>query len=353
MKILHVTAALGGGVATAIGDYLASTPSFEHWLLGTGPPELHQCVRGLNGEMIPLPTGHFARGRAVHHWVKTLKPDLVHAHSSYAGLYTRLLPLPGSTPTVYTPHCYGFERTDLGLPTRLFLWSLEAALSWRGGLVAAASAREARLAARLPGRIRIVRVPPTFRGEGSMQIRPREDSPSELCEVVMVGRACPQKDPGTFAAAAKIARASGSRTKWTWVGSGSSPSLQRLLNEAGVTVTGWLPREDVLKYVARAGVYVHTAAWEAGVPLALLEAANAGLPVLARNISAMSDLKICLFENARQLADLVSAACISGPMRAQMVERSIQLAQDYPPKRQEEALRKAYELAARGSYRNA
>ena len=108
--------------------------------------------------------------------------------------------------------------------------------------------------------------------------------------VVTLGRICAQKDPLYFAEAAEHYRYRGIRT-WVWIGGPSEDDKKATeyverLNEAGVTITGWLPRDEALTWLSLAHVYVHTAAWE-GNPMTIYEAAVRGLPVIARNIPAV------------------------------------------------------------------
>ena len=70
------------------------------------------------------------------------QPDLIHLHSSWAGLLGRLVPL-GRRKIVYTPHCYAFERRDLSQVVRIGLWLVEKILSRRNAGVFAVSPREA------------------------------------------------------------------------------------------------------------------------------------------------------------------------------------------------------------------
>ncbi|MFX7785070.1 glycosyltransferase, partial [Acinetobacter baumannii] len=65
----------------------------------------------------------------------------------------------------------------------------------------------------------------------------------------------------------------------TWIGDGPSSAPR-------VRVPGWAARDDVRAELAELDVYFHTAAWE-GFPIAILDAAAMGLPILARRIPAL------------------------------------------------------------------
>ena len=78
-------------------------------------------------------------------------------------------------------------------------------------------------------------------------------------------------------------------------------------------VTGWLSRDDALRALASAHVYLHTAAWE-GMPVTVLEAAAVGMPVIVRSVASTSELRIGLLvetpeEAAAEVAALASPSC--------------------------------------------
>lgn len=221
---------------------------------------------------------------------RRLAPHVVHAHSSYAGIYVRVLPAIPRSRIVYTPHCFAFERDDVGLAARIAARAVEKALMPRAGTVLAMGPREAALARSLSATGRVVEtanvpdVPERLIGSA------RAPEPGEPLVVMATGRVSPQKDPAFFAAVARRVAAEGLPARWVWIGDGD-PDLKRELAEAGVEVTGWRDRESVLEMLASGHVCLHTAAWEAA-PITPLEAAAIGLPVVTRAIPATRDAPV-------------------------------------------------------------
>jgi glycosyltransferase involved in cell wall biosynthesis len=349
--ILHVVEALGSGVTTALEDYLRSAPGYVHVVLGwrrqraqTGD-ELARLAAGV----LPLPPGRLAQFLAVRRWVEELRPDIVHAHSSYAGLYVRLLPKRLAGAVVYTPHGFSFERRDIPAPLRGGFWLAEAALSLRGACVAAVGPREAELARRLPGGQRVVHVPNVIR-----LVQPVE--PPEAAELGAVdagsapylrlatlGRITPAKDPAFFRRLVVLGRDLGLPLRWIWVG-GGAPADEQALRDAGVLVTGWTSRARALGWLATADVYVHTAAWE-GAPVSVLEAAALGLPVVARHNPALAALGLsALCATPEALIEAVRGL-LDDRRRADLREHGERLLRRHRPEAQRGALERVYAAA--------
>ncbi len=280
---LHVAHNLGSGVEAAITDYAQSTPHFLHHLLYSSDPscEIDRSRAGeFVSETLAAPQlGAFAR--ALRRTVHRLDPDLIHAHSSIAGVLCRAALHPRRVPVVYTPHCFGFERRDVRPLARAAFWSAEAALAHRAVRIVACSPREAQLARRLPGGSGTAYVPNVVRAPADLAAR----VPGGPVRVVSCGRLAPQKNPALFADVAREARTALPDAQFEWIGGGDD-ALAARLRDSGVTVTGWLPRRAALDRIARADVYVHTASWESA-PLSILEAAAVDVPVLARATPAI------------------------------------------------------------------
>jgi glycosyltransferase involved in cell wall biosynthesis len=340
---------LGSGTESVLRDYVRGTPEHEHLVLGRvrGGTETGEHLDGL-AKVLPLPAGTAPAVRAVGAAVRACRPDLVHAHSSFGGAYARLSPAVTPARTVLTPHCYGFERLDLGAAARGAYWAAEQALAVRTGTVVAVSPREAALARRLargPARRTAVHlVPNAVRLPDGLRAGPGPGSG----EVVTAGRLVAQKDPGFFARAAQAARATVPGLRWTWLGDGD-PAAAAHLRAAGVDVAGWLPRAEVLARMATATAYVHTAAWES-CPVTLLEAAALGLPVVARSIPALEALDLPDLAGTPEALAARVLTVLDGDGRAEALASSAALVARHSPQDQLARLRAAYDatLAAAG-----
>ncbi|WP_394940695.1 glycosyltransferase [Psychromicrobium sp. YIM B11713] len=346
-RILHVTEAMGGGVSSALFDYVRHTPELEHHLLFVSRPEtkaLGEQWRELFESVVELPAGHFQRIREVRSQLKRLRPDVVHSHSSFAGFYARLAALKSrKLEQVHTPHCYAFERLDLSAAIRFALRGIEAVLSRNTTLIAGCSPREVALAERWPLSCRASYLPnlaPKVELSGS-----EEDSVSvrtEVLRVVGAGRLGAQKDPEFFISALRGLRKAGYHVEATWVGGGDE-TLAHHLEEAGVKVTGWLPRAEVFRTFNCQDIYLHTAAWE-GFPLAVLEASALHLATVVRDIPAFEGIDLPL--KVKTSAELVSLwDALRDPFyRADAVKKAQFALRSNTVQAQREALLKVYSV---------
>lgn len=299
-RVLHFVVHTGSGVAAAIGDHMANAGAFDqHLLLSRDPTcQIGPHLVRMALSVAELPEGWLAQIRCLRATTEALQPDIVHAHSSFAGAVARLALRRGwQSRIVYTPHCYAFERTDVARPVRRLFWLSEAALSFRGSQVAACSPREEDLARSLPGRQRATYVPNVAPRSAEVQ----EPAPPGVIRVSAAGRLTHQKAPWLFAEAARLGPEG---VRWVWIGGGEARH-ERLLRAAGVEVTGWLPREEAVHRLAGSHLYVHTASWE-GAPMTVLEAAAAGVPVLARRTPATEALGLePMFDTVPELLELL------------------------------------------------
>jgi glycosyltransferase involved in cell wall biosynthesis len=314
LHILHVTDRYSGGVGRAIDRLTELVPEAEHHLLSTGVESARG--HGVYQSTAGLPDGFLARVQAVRHAVDETAPDVVHAHSSRAGIYTRVRRLP--VPVVYQPHCYYFERPGLPGLVRRAARVLERALAANGSVVAVVSPREERLARSL-GTRNIVRVPHVPSSAAVREAGARSGVvATNPRTVTMVGRVKKQKDPRFFAETARLARRFDLDLRFRWLGDGEE-SLVRTLRDTGVEVTGWLTAEEAMRELAASDVYLHTASYE-GFPISVLDAARVGLPTVVRQIPAFDGTRLTTVESPAEAAFAAHAAVEDPEQRLHMIE---------------------------------
>ena len=352
LRILHVVVSAGSGVVAVVEDHIANTPDFDHHALVAldDTCSIGRNLEHLASSVVELPGGVVSRAPAIRAAVEDLDPDVIHAHSSFAGAYVRTaLPRHRRAHIVFTPHCYAFERTDIPAGLRMAFRLAESVLSFRGGHVAACSPREADFAKRMPGRQSVTYVPNVVRDFRS-GVRTPAPAPAAVTTrpltVATVGRITPAKSPEFFAQAARASRARALPIAWVWVGgTGGDGAGEDALRRAGVHVTGWVSRPEALRHLEAADVYVHCAGWE-GAPLTVLEAAMADIPVIARRAPALEALGIApLYDTVDELLEILGQFPDGRPF--EVASRSgAGLRDRHTNERQHEALTSVYERAA-------
>ncbi|AOI61783.1 glycosyltransferase [Burkholderia diffusa] len=215
-------------------------------------------------------------------------PDAVHLHSSFAGFLGRLstlFALPKAA-FFYSPHCISFMRRDISGVKRLAFVGLEWIACVRKCLYVACSESEGRaIRAWLRQPVVVVENAVSATLSSSQPGEP-EGPPNRPPCVVTVGGIRAQKNPELFARIAHGMRARG--THFVWIGDGDDAAKARLA-EAGVEVTGWLPRDEVARRLAHADIYLSTSSWE-GMPVSVIEAMLAGRPVIVSGCAGNVDV---------------------------------------------------------------
>lgn len=303
-RILHVVDRIEGGVPKAVRTYIENSPKeFTHQVLSPfqqGQPA--PVWQGLDVGHHDLGSGLFTRIARVGSTVKLLRPQVVHAHSSFSGLYTRIRRT--AAPVVYEPHCFKHDDPHTSTVKRALYRGVEKLLARRTWKFGTLSSHEENLVRALRPEATCVAIPnlPTVatHSEGQ-EPRNRQGVPV----ISMVGRIARQKDPAFFTDVAAALRGQVPSIRFQWIGDGD-PQLRRHLEQAGIEVTGWLDNPGVAESLASSTVYVHTAAYE-GFPLSVLDAAAQGVPIAARRINALDGSGLMQAEDADGVAGLVAA----------------------------------------------
>lgn len=229
-----------------------------------------------------------------------LAPDVVHLHSSQAGLIGRLAtPRSATRRVVYTPHAY-FYLGRRGIQRLVFLWAERLLDRLRPCQVLATSPSEGRRARRDVG-VEDSRVQVLLNG-----IEPPSDPQHARVlpalrplRLAVVGRVCPQKDHATLLRAVSQLRRDGVDCFDVHVvGLGHYPDdrqrFVQLLHDSGlqesdVVVHSWRPRLEVLDWLSTCDVAVLTSRFES-FGYALAEAQARGVPVVGTDVDGLRDV---------------------------------------------------------------
>lgn len=308
--ILHVTECYGGGVESMIRRYAAVAPDARHILLWNARRTQHpgDPVRdGVYDDVLALPEGHAAAVREVRRVARGLDPDVIHAHSSFGGAYARLVCGADRrlrSRVAYTPHGLAVDDAGRTMPKRLAFLAAEVALSLAGGTFVGCSPREDRLLGLINP---FVPRHPLPNGLVGGEIPDMEWSPVQPPEVGIAARITAVRRPEMFADIVRRVRAERPDVRFTWIGDGPE-ELRTVLEDAGVEVTGWAAKDEVLHRMANFSVYLHSASQD-GFPVSVLEAFSIGVPVLVPGIAAFEDAPTAVrYSDAGEAAAKVVAA---------------------------------------------
>jgi glycosyltransferase involved in cell wall biosynthesis len=232
--------------------------------------------------------------------LRKVRPDIVHTHSSKAGVLGRIAAvLTGVPAVVHTVHGFGFTPAQPPWIRQSYIL-LERLLARRTtALVFVSQANRLEALSKSIGRssqAHVIRAAVPLRDYFSVA-RSRESpaglslSPTDKV-VTTIGPFKPQKNLLDFVRAAVVVAARRSDVRFLIVGDGAGrPVLEREIQRAGLTkrfvLAGW--RHDIPAILARTDIFCLTSLWE-GLPMSLVEAMAAGLPSVVNAVDGCTDV---------------------------------------------------------------
>jgi glycosyltransferase involved in cell wall biosynthesis len=210
--------------------------------------------------------------------IKRIEPDVIHLHSSKAGVLGRIAAKSYSKAKIYyTPNGYSFLREDISPKKQYFFRLIEKYITKiYGGTTIACGDTEYEYA-KLLGKAVMVRNGIDLSEIQSIKV----ESSLKLNNVVTLGRISNQKNPKLFNDVAKAFP----EIQFIWIGDGE---LKHVLTAKNIKVTGWLDRKAALKLLAKQDVYIQTSVWE-GLPFTIIEAMALQKPIIATNVVGNKD----------------------------------------------------------------
>jgi glycosyltransferase involved in cell wall biosynthesis len=311
-RVLHIITRLEPGGAQRNTLYTVEHLDREHFepalAWGPGDPldEVAAAIPDLRREPVPelvrplVPALDLRALRRLLEVIRRLQPDIVHTHSSKAGVLGRLAARIARTPVVvHSIHGFGFTPLQAAPVRALFVVAERVMTRWTDHFIAVSenNLREgAALGVVPPERASVIRsgieLARFRRSSDGSDARRRLGVPEDAPLVVQIGNFKPQKAPLDFV---RVAAAVAREVPAAWfvmVGDGElRPAAEELASELDVAgrmvFCGWW--DDVPGLLAASRVSVLTSRHE-GLPRAAVESLAAGVPVVATAVDGTPEV---------------------------------------------------------------
>lgn len=292
--LILITLAEAGGAQTAVSLFLSElTREFDVTLAAHGSGPLCEAAHAAGVPFVQLEQVR----RPLHPWhdalglielvrlCRRVRPDIVHAHSSKAGILGRLAAALARVPIrIFTVHGWSFEAYG-GLPARLYLWIERLVQPITTSVICVAhSTRERGLSARACTAGRTVVIHNAV-DVSSFVERPRADGPPRI---ISVSRFAFPKDFATLVEALEKIQAD---YRALLVGEGPiraevAAALRRPRLASRVQLLGAC--RDVPDLLGSSDIFVLSSRSE-GLPISILEAMAARLPIVATDVGGVAE----------------------------------------------------------------
>lgn len=292
-SVLHVSQPTEGGVGRYVADLVADQVA-RGWDVAVASPiygELSARVVAEGATHIPWTAGRMPGPSSVlqavslARIVERARPDVVHLHSSSAGLSGRLA-VRGRRPTIFQPHAWSFEAVRGPLRSAAAAWERKGA-RWATAIVCVSEAERRRgeehgVRARwlvVPNGVDVDAYSEASAAERTAARRRLELDDRPL--VVCIGRLSRQKGQDVLLDAWPAVAARVPDAQLVLVGDGPDDQKLRRRADHGVRLVGH--RTDVDEWLAAADVLALPSRWE-GMSIGMLEAMARGRSIVATEV---------------------------------------------------------------------
>lgn len=319
--ILHVAQPVQDGVARVVAD-LARQQVAQGWDVSVACPEGGQlsteviangarhlpwaATRNPNARTLP-------EARDLSRLIRSEAPDIVHLHSSKAGLAGRLA-IRGRLPTVFSPHAWSFFHVAGSTQRAALAWE-KFATRWADVVLCGSEdERRAGAEAAIEANFRVIPNTSTIDDRGLDQAAARAELGlgQDVPIIVCLGRYARQKGQDILLAAWPDISAAAPDAALFLVGGGPDEERLRAMADPSVQFVQAGSRDNVVRWILAADVLVFPSRWET-MSLAVLEALELGRAVVVSDCQGMAEAlaggpgTVVPREYVTRLADAVTA----------------------------------------------
>lgn len=193
---------------------------------------------------------------------KEVNPDIIHLHSTYAGVIGRIAFCKIEEPVLYMPHGYSFILMGKGIKSLIYKLVEVIIGKYTNAITVTCCKSEEDVAKEISHKTAYIETGINVKKFDSVisEIVPTK---RERFTVFMLGRICVQKRPELFNDIAELVP----DAEFLWIGEGE---LKSLLIAPNIKVTGWKTRTEALQLAQSADIFVLCSYGEA-ISMSLLE----------------------------------------------------------------------------------
>lgn len=292
IKLLQISETFVSGVYTYIKqicDFLENDDRFEIHIIYSGDreetkfdqiakdfsPKVHLHQISMKREISPK--NDLSSVLTLRKKIKQIKPDLIHLHSSKAGILGRIASFGLNSKVLYTPHGYSFLREDVSESKRNFFFLIEKYVQlFIPVQTVACGDQEYKMASKIDNK----RSTLIFNGVNleSFAKYALKHNVNAQPRIGTSGRISIQKNPKLFNEIAKQFPT----YEFYWIGDGD---LKNELTEPNIVVTGWKTYDECIEILNSFDLFLSTSLWE-GLPFNILEAMALKKPIITNNIDS-------------------------------------------------------------------
>lgn len=292
LRVLHISEVSSGGILPYIADISNNLiDEFEfYYAYGIRFDTPTNIEEYFDKRVHLIPVMEFTRSISLSRDVRALvkikklvrkiNPDIIHLHSSKAGVLGRWAVNGKEYKVFYTPHCYSFLKKDDSRFKRLIYFLIEWISARRKSTTIVTGRSEYELAKNITKHVVLA--------ENGIDISKidmfdlgNHKKENERIKIYTAGRIGMQKNPDLFNEIAKLCP----NMDFVWVGDGDE---KYRLTSKNIRITGLIPIKEQFEEFYSSDAFVLCSQWEVS-PCSILNAFYLRIPVFVNNIPGNMD----------------------------------------------------------------